>query len=266
MERYVTQFPASTKSPFTSVGAVTEVFVPVEIQSAVDVVTKQILGLISSNVLKVGDRLPSEAELARRLHVGRSTVREVKQILGSWGFLRFEGTRGCFISEPQLSSGDADTNALLVAVRHGSLEDLHEARSILDTGVIRLVAERITPGQIENLEELLSDLESTLNEPGVFFKAANEFHARLTSFCGNPILEKFHKLISEIALSDQLPEYQRESDPSEVLEIHRRLLEAVASGDPDVAEREMIAHLEESHHKTEHAHDAPASRASFVDS
>jgi len=67
-----------------------EVFAPVEMQSVVEVVTKQILGLISSGALKAGNRLPSEVDLARRLRVGRSTVREVKQILGSWGFLRFE--------------------------------------------------------------------------------------------------------------------------------------------------------------------------------
>ena len=47
----------------------------------------------------------------------------------------------------------------------------------------------------------------------MFFRTAMEFHARLTSHCGNPILERFHKLISELnALPDQLPEYQRESD------------------------------------------------------
>ncbi len=241
-----------------------EVFAPVEMQSVVEVVTKQILGLISSGALKAGDRLPSEVDLARRLRVGRSTVREVKQILGSWGFLRFEGTRGCFITEPQLSSGNADTNALLVAVRHGSLEDLHEARTILDTGVIRLVTLRITPAQVNEVEQLLDQLEQTINEPGVFFKAAAQFHVLLTSFCGNPILEKFHKLIAEMALEDQLPEYQRESEPSEVLEIHRRLLRAVASGDVDVAEREMIAHLDESHHKTELASQRPANRASLV--
>lgn len=256
----------STGTVATTDGGAAEIFAPVEMLSVVEVVTKQILGLISSGALNTGDRLPSEAELTRRLRVGRSTVREVKQILCSWGFLRFEGTRGCFITEPQLSSGDADTNALLVAVRHSSLEDLHEARTILDTGVIRLVTSRITPAQVASLAAFLDDLESYLDEPGVFFRTAMEFHARLTSHCGNPILERFHKLISELTLSDQLPEYQRESDTSEVLAIHRRLLAAVASGDPDIAEREMMAHLDESHHKTEHAADRSAKRSPLVNS
>jgi DNA-binding FadR family transcriptional regulator len=34
-----------------------------------------------------------------------------------------------------------------------------------------------------------------------------------------------------------------------VLLIHRALLTAVASGNPDLAEEEMIRHLDESHHK-----------------
>ncbi len=226
-------------------------FEPVEIQSVVDVVTKQILGLISTGVLKTGDRLPSEAELASRLRVGRSTVREVKQILGSWGFLRFEGTRGCFIAEPPPNSGDSEIDALVVAVRHGSSEDLHEARTIIDTGVIRLVSARITSEQVASLGRLLDDLAAETNDPQTFFTRAMEFHALLTSYCGNPILEEFYHLITEIALTEQLPDYQQESDPHEVLALHRKLLTAVATRDPDFAAAEMIEHLDESHHKTE---------------
>jgi len=107
--------------------------------------------------------------------------------------------------------------------------------------VIRLVTLRITPAQVNEVEQLLDQLEQTSTSRGSSSKP-RAVPRPPDLVLRNPILEKFHKLISEMALEDQLPEYQRESEPSEVLEIHRRLLRAVASGDVDVAEREMIAH------------------------
>ena len=250
MSDVIARSPRQDSAPSSSKYVAVEAFAPVEVRSAVDIVTKQILGLISSGVLNTGDRLPSEADLARRLRVGRSTVREVKQILGSWGFLRFEGTRGCFISEPQSGPGDDGTNVLLSAMRHGSIEDLHEARLIIDTGIIRLATTRATVRQVGEIGAFLDELATRVDDPTVFFSSAAEFHALLAALCGNPILEELYHLISEITLVEQRPEYQEESDPLEVLEIHRRLLNAVATGDPNVAAREMVEHLDESHHKT----------------
>ena len=45
-------------------------------RSAADEVRFQLVGLIDTGQLKVGDRLPSEAELARRFGVSRPIVRE----------------------------------------------------------------------------------------------------------------------------------------------------------------------------------------------
>jgi len=225
-------------------------FEPVEIQSVVDVVTKQILGLIST----VYSRPATACHLRRNSPAAcASGVRPFERSSRSSapGIPALRGDEGCFIAEPLPNSGDSEIDALVVAVRHGSSEDLHEARTIIDTGVIRLVTARITSEQVASLGRLLDDLGAETNDPQTFFTRAMEFHALLTSYCGNPILEEFYHLITEIALTEQLPNYQQESDPHEVLALHRKLLSAVATGDPDVAAAEMIEHLDESHHKTE---------------
>ena len=62
-------------------------------------VSEQITKLIIENHWDVGDRLPSEYELARMLGVGRSTVREAIRALVSRNVLEVRRGAGTFISK-----------------------------------------------------------------------------------------------------------------------------------------------------------------------
>jgi GntR family transcriptional regulator, transcriptional repressor for pyruvate dehydrogenase complex len=223
----------------------------VELPSAIDVVLEQVLGLIANGVLKPGDQLPSETELARRLRVGRSTIREVKQILGARGLVEFKGTRGCFVAAADPATADSD--ALALALHHGTEEHLDEARRILEAGVIRLAATRMNKEKIADLTAALDKLERVMDSPATFWPGTIDFHVRLVAATENPILEKLYALVTTATVTEQLQDYRTLSDPREVLAIHRSLLAAVASGDPDLAEEEMVRHLDESHHKVEKA-------------
>lgn len=223
----------------------------VQVQSAVDAVLEQVLGLIANGVLKPGDQLPSETELARRLRVGRSTIREVKQILGARGLVEFKGTRGCFVALHEPATVDSD--ALALALHHGTEQHLDEARRIFEVGVIRLAATRMNQEKIANLRAALDQLEQAISSPATFWPGTIDFHVRLIAATENPILEKLYALVTTATVTEQLQDYRMLSDPREVLLIHRALLAAVATGDPDVAAGEMIRHLDESHHKVEQA-------------
>jgi GntR family transcriptional repressor for pyruvate dehydrogenase complex len=224
----------------------------VELPSAIDVVLEQVLGLIANGVLKPGDQLPSEAELAQRLRVGRSTIREVKQILGARGLVEFKGTRGCFVAVRDPASVESD--ALALALHHGTEEHLDEARRILEVGVIRLAAIRMNKEKIASLTAALDKLELAMGSPATFWPGTIDFHVRLVAATENPILEKLYSLVTTATVTEQLHDYRTLSDPGEVLLIHRALLKAVATGNPALAEEEMVRHLDESHHKVEQAH------------
>ena len=60
---------------------------------------QQLERFISEGLLKPGDQLPAELELARGLGVSRSTVREAKRALAGRGLVELRGARGAFVSE-----------------------------------------------------------------------------------------------------------------------------------------------------------------------
>lgn len=67
--------------------------------SASDLVVNNIRSKIQRGELKVGDRLPVEADLARELNVGRSSLREGIKILTAYGVVESRQGEGTFITD-----------------------------------------------------------------------------------------------------------------------------------------------------------------------
>ena len=143
--------------------------------TVVDVVIHQLLDLIRAGILKPGDQLPSETHLAARLKVGRSTIREVKKILAARGLLKFRGTHGCYIAEPE--SGIFDPELLALLMTRDTAEHLHEARTIVEVGAVRIAAVRATDEQLSGLDLLLQQLAEEKTSRKYSTRAPSSFTA-----------------------------------------------------------------------------------------
>ena len=89
--------------------------------------------MVADGVLAPGEQLPNENELATKLHISRTTLREAIHILAAQGILVIHRGRGTFVSS-QIHAGDhCDFEQLTPA---GSrLQDLLEARLLFEPGM-----------------------------------------------------------------------------------------------------------------------------------
>ena len=107
------------------------------IRKAYEQVADQLLAMITAGELSPGDRLPSEAELARDFGVSRTTVREALRILATRSLIhtRKGMAGGHFIVHPSVE-GLTDFlvahYGLLTALNTVTLENLLEAREALE--------------------------------------------------------------------------------------------------------------------------------------
>ncbi len=62
-------------------------FKPIKTKKIYEEIIDQVKGLIAEGTLSPGDRLVSERELADKLHVGRSAVREAFRALEGMGII-----------------------------------------------------------------------------------------------------------------------------------------------------------------------------------
>jgi GntR family transcriptional regulator, transcriptional repressor for pyruvate dehydrogenase complex len=213
-------------------------------RSAADEVVEQVLGLLGRRVLRPGDRLPSETELARVLEVGRSTVREAKRALIARGFLEARGKLGTFVASPKDQSLDVD--ALIFMLSDRAIHDLHEARQIVEVGTARLAAVRMTPDDERALGELLTRMEQAAPDDEAFWPMTIQFHQRLAEASHNQALTSMFQVLSQLIQAQQMPAYRSASTRKGVIRIHRELLKVILAGDAEEAARVMAEHLEES--------------------
>src|SRR5260370_42401306 len=118
--------------------------------SAPEAVIAQTQPLVSSGALGTGDRLPPERELAERLGVGRSSIREAIQALQMMGMAEVRHGTGAFLTgepgrwllEPLKGTSDS---------RRRLFKDLIEPRLSGEVTLPQLAAQRATAAQVAAL-------------------------------------------------------------------------------------------------------------------
>ncbi len=123
-------------------------------KTAQETIRDKVLSLIASGILKVGDELPSERELVGMLMVSRETVRGAVQLLAGAGIVQVSHgsrTRVSRVDVPVERIGITNASS----INGYGLDDVHGARVLVETAVVRAAATRLRPEDIRRLEDSL---------------------------------------------------------------------------------------------------------------
>ncbi len=201
---------------------------------------------IRAGRLAAGERLPSERELARRLEVGRASVREAIGALALRGVVETRPGSGSFVAPDALERLAPGT--ALDAHDAGPF-DVLEARLLLEPGVAALAARRGRPdAEAERLLDAMDAAEAAADRAG-WNDGDRRFHRQLAALTANPVLLG---LADQVAgLMDQ-PLWQRLRDDSIAqpgrarihAAEHRMIYEAIVDGDAAAASFYATQHLE----------------------
>jgi DNA-binding FadR family transcriptional regulator len=201
---------------------------------------------IRAGRLAPGARLPGERELARRLEVGRASVREAIGALQLRGVLETRPGSGSFVAADALERLAPGTE--LTAHDAGPF-DLLEARLLLEPGVAALAAQRgRRDAEAERLLDAMDSAEAEGDRAG-WNDGDRRFHRQLAWLTANPVLLGLADHVA--ALMDQ-PLWQRLRDDSIArpgrarihAAEHRMIYEAIVDGDAAAASFYATQHLE----------------------
>lgn len=188
--------------------------------------------------LTPGTQLPSERELMRRLHVGRSTVREALNGLALTGVLEIRHGQGVFVASP----APPDAEALDIALERGVTRELTQARLIIEPSLAGLAALHATAEDLRAIRLGLAAYERSPEGP-TRIREGVRFHQRLFAAAHNDVLLGFFRRYAPMLLErgETLETGAPHADAH--YETHRRLYEAVEAHDAPLARRRMRAHL-----------------------
>jgi DNA-binding FadR family transcriptional regulator len=204
--------------------------------NAADAVRDQLLHLVGAGTLSVGDKLPSENDLARLFGVSRPVVREAIGTLRAWGIVTSKNGSGSFITALQ-------PRQVGFSLLGGySSDDLHEVRCNLEIPAAGLAAVRRTAADLQRLRRnIAAQRRSTdLNE---WARLDVEFHALLAAATKNPVQERLVADLRDLHQDQSLRVLHAHDRTQRALAEHEAILAAVTARDEAGARKSMEIHL-----------------------
>jgi DNA-binding FadR family transcriptional regulator len=201
-------------------------------------ITDRLAGMIVSGLLRAGDAMPGERELASQLDVSRETVRGAIQALAARGLIEVaQGARSRVLPAARWTARPAP------AVRY-TTEEVHAARLALEVAAARGAAANADDAMRARLRRLVEEQGRALDDAPTFHICGNEFHAALQEASGNRLIAA---LLAEVSgQSSELSQRALEA-PGAMRKSwldHKRIAAAIEASDPDAAATEMRRHLE----------------------
>lgn len=202
---------------------------------------------ISDDDLRPGDRLGTEEQLAGEYGVSRPTLREALRILSSARLIRpMSGPKGgIFVSrtpEESVRRSVSDSIALLLDLKGTSIEELLEARTMLEVPLARLAAVRADPAAIAEMRAAIDESDAT-DDLEVRLASKQRFHRAIAAAAGNAIVEAVTAWAVEV-LQPRLRELIHPvCDDGVLLDQQRVILAAIEARDPAAAEQAMRDHF-----------------------
>lgn len=192
---------------------------------------EQIVSSLRESIIK-GELTPgqklTEPELAERLGISRTPIREAFRQLESEGFLTVMPRRGAVVSK----------------ITRKEIEDFYELKSLLEGYAARMGAEKITDKGIEKLRRINEQL-SELAEKGdveAFFHKNDEFHNTFISYCGNEKLLEFREHLVQRFMRFRLGALSVPGRLMDSVRQHRTIIRALERKDGRLAEAVVLEH------------------------
>lgn len=209
-----------------------------------------LLEAIASGEFGVGAELPSETQLAELFSVSRLTVRESVSTLAAAGVLEVRQGRRNRVA---LLSDWSVLDPQVVAVRSrltgdspAVVADLMEARRVLEVGMARLAAERISDGQVAELEETLAQMRRELDGNAERSAHADmRFHEVIGVAAGNAFLVGAFHPLQQMLLAVRLRTSASRGVRDDAIFWHERILTALRARDPEAAAQAMDGHMDQ---------------------
>jgi DNA-binding FadR family transcriptional regulator len=201
-------------------------------------ITDRIAGMIVSGLLRPGDALPGERELAAQLDVSRETVRGAIQALAARGLIEVaQGARSRVLPAANWIARPGPS------VRY-TTDEVHAARLALEVAAARAAAVNADDAIRARLRRLVEEQGRALDDPATFHICGTEFHATLQEASGNRLIAA---LLAEVSGQSSELSHRALAAPGAMRKSwldHKRVAAAIEAGNADAAAAAMRQHLE----------------------
>lgn len=205
----------------------------------IDQVISQLREQITSGRWQVGDKIPTESELAQSTGTSRNTVREAVQSLVHAGLLERRQGSGTYVLAASELAG-----AVSRRVAEARQRDVLEVRRSLEVGAARLAAKRRTPEDVALMRSLIAQRTAAHDRGDTddVVRADLELHRAIGQAAHNPVLTELYENFLGTIQDSIRSNFSIQGITDEE---HVGLVDAIARGDAEAAAAEAACYLDE---------------------
>lgn len=213
-----------------------------------DEIAHQLEALVLEGVLRSGDQLPSERELAVEMGVSRPVLREAIETLVARNILQRRQGDGTFVCDI-IGQVFSDPIASLLPKHRKATIDYLEYRREIEGVAAGFAAQRATRFDIGMLEKCVERMKAA-HEAQNFKEEALvdvEFHSLIGEMAHNLVLlhtlRSCYKLLSEGVFQNRSKLYEKAGGRQALLDQHLAIADAVIAGNPAAATQAARDHM-----------------------
>lgn len=208
-------------------------------------IASHLVSQIAANELTDG-HVPSELDITQQFGVSRVVARETLKILSALDIVHIAQGRRVMLRPPE--EWDYLSPLLLEWLPADGVTDLlrefQETRLLLEPELAARAATMITKASLRRLGELVDQMVELEDRPDDYLEVDHAFHMEICRASQNRILDRIMYSSRWLLATSRRVTNEEPDGLSAATSIHRRILAAIGSGDPEAARQVMRTHME----------------------
>lgn len=211
-------------------------------------IIEQFVNMLKDETITIGQKLPSERDLAERFKVSRPSVREALRAMEMIGLIEIRPGDGVFVSDINIAPFMNAISPLIMKHKNFELE-LLELRHMFEVRAVELASHNISAKKVKLLQKPVDKMQQAFEtkDSKLGAEADIEFHATIFSITDNYMLQKAAECvvtILELSVKFARPIILQDADNAKkLLEQHKSIFKAIGKGDAQAARKAMEEHL-----------------------
>jgi len=216
---------------------------PIRKNAVTTEVAERIKQMILERRLSPGSQLPPERELSEMLGISRSSAREAIRALTHMNILESRHGQGTYVTSlsPRIL---VEPLRFVMAVDEELIYQLFELRKIIETGAAALAAKRMTPEQLNELQQHYESLVQVVDEPSRFLEHDVAMHELIFRAAGNILLLNLYESVFELLLESRNTTGAVAEIRARTVIDHGEILKALQARDPERCSSAVMEHLD----------------------
>ncbi|WP_028863970.1 FCD domain-containing protein [Psychromonas aquimarina] len=210
----------------------------------------ELIKQLKTKKYKIGDRLPTERDIAESFAVSRTAIRDAIIMLELQGLVEVRKGSGVYVTAlPDDISQDPSSESSAHEAEDLGIFEMLQARQLLESNIAEFAAIHVTRAQIVRMKHVLENERKAIEAGNAEYDYDTEFHVLIAESTQNNYLVEVVKNIWKRRAASKMwaqlhTHIHTDNYRKQFLEDHAKILSALQKKDPAQAKQAMWQHME----------------------